>query len=522
MISFTINGTVVFDLAWLVDPSTWIGKLGLTIGLPVLAKVFFQSDFYRNISPFSKRYNQKLRAEIETKLPDNLPHFHSQQRVQVFPSLSFESIAHLKKDGFLHFEETEKIPSTPFSPEMPMSFHITIPATQNKYEIFNSERLGAGAFGEAYIGQDKATGIWVAVKMQRFTNTAKEQNVLIENKNLLADKKLLGQAIYEKNGKPCLVSILPLFVKDNPMHCNVSEKKDYLIAVASALKQLHQKNKIHSDLHFGNVCWNKAEGLAHLIDYGSIVDSENMFETTSHYVPKLHLPPESMFGLGLLHVKASDIFSFGCMTEGLFENTRNERLSTLISSMKHKLFFRRPSLDNIIHELTMLKSADNIVEQSKMAPNSKDQFTLDNAHAEIAQYKLIAHQLDIEIARLKNSSELELNYVQLAMMIKEKNIYQNYIQGLIGFIDLFHRFDIPMSKNHINKLHTEMKQLIELNPDYQPKIPFIIDQPINTNAELIIEDVQNNTFLIQFPVLTQNHQDQQPGDLSNKRKLVIK
>lgn len=67
-----------------------------------------------------------------------------------------------------------------------------------------------------------------------------------------------------------------------------------------------------------------------------------------------------------------------------------------------------------------------------------------------------------------------------------------------------------------------MKQLIELNPDYQPKIPFIIDQPINTNAELIIEDVQNNTFLIQFPVLTQNHQDQQPGDLSNKRKLVIK
>lgn len=524
MIRFLVKGVVVFDSAWLVDPYTWTGRVSLAIGLPVLTKIFLQSDLYRNWSPLSKRYNQNLRAEIEKKLPDNLPNLAAQQHLQAFPSLSFDGIAHLQQNGLIYFDKEEKIASTAFTSEMPKSFEVTIPATKRTYQIFNTEALGAGAFGEAFIGQDASSGAWVAVKMQYFRDIAKEQDVLIENKNLLADCKLLGQTIYEKNGEPYLVSILPLFVKDNPLHCSMSEKLDFLIAVANELKRWHKKNKIHSDLHFGNVCWNKAEGVAHLIDYGSVVDSENISETSSHYVPKLHMPPESLFGLGLLHVKAGDIFSLGCMTERLFENTNNLRLNAFISKMKHTLFFKRPSLDGIISELTVIKSfSHEITEQPIMASNNKDLQILDKVYAEIAKYQLILQQLEAEIAILKNNIQAKIDYIHLAMCIKEKCIVQKYVQSLISSIDLFHRFDIKIKQHNLDELHKDIKQLMALKSDYQPKIPVLMDNPINTVIDEILDCSQNNTLLMQFPkTVTPNVNVQQTEGLSNQKKLANK
>lgn len=524
MIRFLVKGVVVFDFAWLVDPYTWTGRVSLAIGLPVLTKIFLQSDFYRKNSPFSKQYNQKLRTEIEIKLPDSLPSFNAQQHLQVFPSLSFDGIAHLQKNGFMHFNKEEKIAATTFSSEIPKSFEVTIPATKRTYQIFNTEALGSGAFGDAFIGQDTSSGAWVAVKMQYFRDIAKEQDVLIENKNLLTDRKLLGQTIHEKNGEPYLISILPLFVKDNPMHCNASEKIDFLIAVANELKRLHKKNKIHSDLHFGNVCWSKAEGTAYLIDYGSMVDSENISETSSHYVPKLHLPPESLFGLGLLHVKAGDIFSLGCMAERLFENTNYLRLNAFVSKMKHTLFFKRPSLDDIISELTLIKSfSHEIIEQPIMVSNQKDQQTLDKVYEKIKKYKLILKQLETEIVILKNTIEEEVDHVYLAMRIKEKSIVQNYVQSLISSIELFHRFDIKIKQHSQDELHKDIKQLMALKSDYQPKIPIVMDKPINTVTDDILDHPQNNILLMQFSkTVNPNVNVQQTEGLSNQKKLVNK
>lgn len=498
MIQFIRNGVVVFDLAWLVNPYTWIGKLSLGIGLPIFAKVFLQSDFYRNLSPFSKRYNQKLRTEIETKLRDNLPDSNPRQKSQEFPALSFETIAHLQKSGFIHFEEGAKISATRFSPERPMSFQITIDSTKNTYQVFNAEHLGGGAFGDAYIGQNIHSGAWVAVKMQRFRDTAKEQDVLIENKHLLADGKLLGQAIYEKNDQKYLLSVMPLFSKDNPIYCNSSEKIDFLIAVAYALEQFHKKNKIHSDLHFGNVCWNKAEGVAHLIDYGSIVDTENISETSSHYVPKLHVPPESLFGFGLLHVKASDVFSLGCMAERLFEKNNDQRLNLLISNMKHKLFFKRPSLVEIIRELINIKNfSSDIAQKSIKASDKKDQQLLNQVHEEVEKYKLILKELDNEIVMLKKIPESEVDYIHLAMLVKEKSIYQDYFQQLNSSVELYHRFDcsIQLDKKK-DELHKEIKQLMTLNSDYQPKIPIVTSA--KPSFDYLQDDKQRNTLLMQF------------------------
>ncbi len=485
MITFVRNGVVVFDFAWLVNPYTWTGKIGLGIGLPVLTKVFLQSDFYRNNSPFTKAYNQKLRAEIETKLPDNLPNLNPHQQAQAFPALSFEGIANLQKEGFIHVKN---------SSEMPASFQITVTSTQKTYQIFNTEQLGAGAFGEAFIGQDTRSGEWVAVKMQPLRNIAKEQDVLIENSYLLADRKLLGQAIYEKNGDPYLLSIMPLFVKDSPRHCSSSEKIDFLMAVANELKRLHQKNKIHSDLHLGNVCWNKAEGIAHLIDYGSIVDTEDPFDTSSRYVPKLYTPPESLFGLGLLHVKAGDIYSLGCMARQLFENTNNARLKSLISKMQHSLFFMRPSLDVIIGELVKIKVfANDLIEKPLTVSNNADQECLNKVHEEIAQYKLILQKLDAEIAILKDESNSGVDYIHLAMKIKEKSIYQKQLQRLIGSIELFHQFQIPIKPQNIDELQKDLKQLVTLKSDYQPSM--VIEEK---GADFVYDELFHKTLLMQF------------------------
>jgi serine/threonine protein kinase len=494
------NGAVIFDLAWLVNPYTWTGRIALAIGVPVLTKLFLQSDFYRNISPLTRRYIQKLRTEIESQLPDNLPNLDRHQQLKAFPTLSFEGIANLQENGFIHFKDEFKIPATRLSSEMPASFQITVDATKKTYQIFNTEELGAGICGKAFLGQDLSSGVWVAVKMQPLRDIAKEQDVLIENRHLLADRKLLGHAIYKKNGNQYLMSIMPLFVKDSPRHCSSSEKIDFLIAVAHELKRLHQKNKIHSDLHLGNVCWNKAEGVAQLIDYGSLVNTENPFESTSHYVLKLYTPPESLFGLGLFHVKASDIYALGCMARQLFSNTHNARLNSLISNMQHSLFFKRPSLDIIIRELTAIKDfANDIIEQPIAIFNKEEEQCLNKVYEEIASYKTILQELDVEIAVLKNITESDPDYIHLAMCIKEKSIYQKYLQSLISS-----QFQNPIQSGNVDELQKDLKKLIALKPDYQPRIPIVESSVLNllssTNSHphVSLDDDFKKPLLMQF------------------------
>lgn len=459
MIVFTNNGEILFNLDWLVDPTTWTGRIALSIGIPVATKIFLQTDFYRNNSPFSKWFNIRTRAEIESTLIHNLPASDPMQKIQAFPKLSSESILKLDENGFLQITDPKDC------------FHISILATSKTYRIFKTEQLGAGAFGEAFLGQDLETGEWVAVKKHPADSVAREQNVLIENRYLLSDKKLLGQAIYEENNRNYLVSVMPLYVKNSPERYSSHEKIEFLIAVAQELKRLHQKNKIHSDLHLGNVCWNRAKGVANLIDYGSIIDAGVIQDTSSYHVPKLYMPPESFFGLGLLHVKAGDIYSLGCMAKRLFPNSNNTRLNFLIQRMQKTFFFMRPSLDTIISELSnILDNFQEIIEDINLERHMDE--NLVKVKEEIKHCQALLNVFDCRLSQLKSECITQPNYIELALLTKERSIYDNYLSSLNSSISLFQQYQIEIKLDEKQfELQKNLKELIKCRntivPNYQ-------------------------------------------------------
>jgi len=430
----------------------------------LLTKLFIQSDFFKNIWPFTPRKNQRLKTELNRLLNEKSASLITRPKNQM-PVLSYETINQLTRSGFLPIQDsTQKIHSA---------------ATNSTYSFSNNEFLGKGAFGVVYLGQDIATGSWVAIKKQRSKSLADEQKFLIEAKYLLEQNQLLGYQHDDKN--KCFYTIMPLFAKDVVRSSSpIVEKIEFALESAKSIKNLHDKRRIHNDLHLGNICWDKSEKKCHLIDYGSMTKSDHLDETSSYEVARMpyHAPPE--FHVGMMNFKSGDVYAFGCILASLFPDViqADKEFSNFIKGLQHSLWFMRPTMQDVIHFLQ--KNKQRLISINDVSNTNND--AVKKSYEEINRYTNKVNSLEIKIAQAKNIAP-QNGFLRLSLLNKKKAIYNNYISDHYSHIEFPSMTILKTLKNELVANKTKFELFVRAK--IAPHTCHVIElPPLNHNSFL--------------------------------------
>lgn len=217
----------------------------------------------------------------------------------------------------------------------------------NSYRII--KKVGAGAFGEVYLGRYRDTNDMIAVKKTfqdpKFANREGGMCKKLNHVNIVRfhsvdyviedDKKYL---ILIMDYYPhCLQNIIDLKAHRNtPFHYN--DLQYIAKSIFRGLEYMHSNQVVHRDIKPDNILINIKEKRVVIADLGS---AKNVYDGTynkSYICSRIYRAPELVLGCGK-YTELIDIWSVGCviaeciLLKPLFSARSNDNLLTLMETL---------------------------------------------------------------------------------------------------------------------------------------------------------------------------------------------
>lgn len=169
--------------------------------------------------------------------------------------------------------------------------------SESYYAIYETERVGKGAFGSVYTGFDIDAEQWVAIKAQDIETQAKEHKVdkgqvrdgALHEVNMLNLAKGRGtahllEAMYRGKSRierSTIFTIMPLehgldgeyLIKNR--FFSAQKRLKIAINFLKGLQQIHNLNILHRDIKLANVIINPSTGRVSIIDFNIAREMKN-------------------------------------------------------------------------------------------------------------------------------------------------------------------------------------------------------------------------------------------------------
>ena len=239
------------------------------------------------------------------------------------------------------------------------------------------KQIGSGSFGEVFRGEDKKTGMKVAVKRIRkkvlyengqYLLKAYKREIEIMTKCACENSIKFIKEFATQNNLNIIMELcdtdLLCYLYERPKAFSVEEIRDTFSQLNNAFRKMNQNNILHRDLKLGNILIkftdeSKTSFIPKLSDYGfsKELNSYN-FSTTTHLGTPATMAPEIM--MNRPYDDKSDLWSIGVMMYQLYYRevpydgqSENEILQQIMS---HKPFKQPedPNFRDLLNKLLVV------------------------------------------------------------------------------------------------------------------------------------------------------------------------